>query len=164
MIALRRKNLLVALMAAAALAAGCDDDDGGALSDEEYTKQVQAILTTFADESTRLGAVMQQASTAEEFEAPVADLHDVVEGNVDDLEAIDPPEEAAEGHEAMTSAMTDYEGNIADLLEVVEGGETAAIRTAVAEFGDQAGPSQTAISEAREQLETAGFEVGVPAQ
>lgn len=108
------KQVLIALAVLAALVVGgCggdDESDGGdepeaeALSVEEYTTETDEVLMTFGEESISLGTELQSAETAEEAQAGVGELDTVTQTAVDDLNAIEPPEEAAEGHESLVTA------------------------------------------------------------
>ena len=106
-----KKFLVLLAMIAALLVAGCggdDEDDGGdsgsgeALSEEDYATEIQGILTTFGEESVALGTELAGSTSAEDLGAGVDSLQEVTQTAVDDLNAITPPEAAAEAHETLT--------------------------------------------------------------
>ncbi len=119
---LKRKTAL--LIATAALAiAGCGGDDEGdegggeALSESDYAAEIQSILTTFGEESIALGTELSSATTPDALRSGVDDLQALTQTAVDDLNAIEPPESAAEGHETLTGALEGYLSDIETLAE-----------------------------------------------
>ena len=161
------KQVLVALAVLAALVVGgCggdDESDGGdepeaeALSVEEYTTETDEVLMTFGEESISLGTELQSAETAEEAQAGVEELDTLTQTAVDDLNAIEPPEEAAEGHESLVTALEGYLADIETLGEGLSSDDPQAVQEAVLAF-QEAG--QTVIADlqtAAEQLQEAGI-------
>jgi hypothetical protein len=155
-----RKSLLTAVVAAAALAAGCNGDDGGALSDDEYADKIRPYLTDFGDESQRLAEELQATATNEEAAPLVEDLETLTQTTVDDLEGVEPPEDASDGHQALIDALDGYLAAVSQLLGVIESGSDAEIQEAGAEFVNQAQETLQGLEDARGQLEDAGVPVG----
>ena len=160
---LKRKTALLAATAALAIA-GCggDDEDGGGssepLSEEDYASEIESVLTTFGEESISLGTELSSATTPEELRSGVADLQSLTETAVDDLNAIEPPEEAAEGHETLTGALEGYLSDIETLAGAVESDDPKAAQDAALEFQEAAVDVQSELAEAASQLEEAGIE------
>lgn len=160
---LKRKTALVAATAALAIA-GCggDDDDGGdsgeALSAEDYATEIESILTTFGEESIALGTELSSAQTPEELRSGVADLQALTQTAVDDLNAITPPEDAAEGHDTLTGALEGYLDDIETLASAVESDDPQEAEDAALAFQEAAVDVQSELGEAASQLEEAGIE------
>jgi len=155
-----RTTLAIAALAVPAGVLGCGGGDNGggeALSAEEYAQQVDDIRQTFAEESTRLGTELQGATSAEELDAGVGEIQEVTQTSIDELEALEPPEEAAEEHEALIGVFEEYEGVVADLKEATASGDQAAIQEAGSTFQAEAGGLQPEIEEAITNLEDAGI-------
>ena len=160
---LKRKTAL--LIATAALAiAGCGGDDEGdegggeALSESDYSAEIQSILTTFGEESIALGTELSSATTPDELRSGVDDLQSLTQTAVDDLNAIEPPESAAEGHETLTGALEGYLSDIETLAGAVESDDPKAAQEAALEFQEAAVDVQSQLAEAATQLQDAGID------
>jgi hypothetical protein len=159
---LKRKTALLAATAALAIA-GCggDDDDGGSgepLSAEDYATEIEDVLVTFGEASVALGTELSSAESAEQLRSGVDELQELTQTAVDDLNAITPPEEAAEGHETLTGALEGYLSDIEDLAEAVESDDPEAAQEAALQFQEAAVDVQSELAEAASQLEDAGIE------
>ncbi len=160
---LKRKTAL--LIATAALAiAGCggddegDDSGGEALSESDYAAEIQSILTTFGEESISLGTELSSATTPDALRSGVDDLQALTQTAVDDLNAIEPPESAAEGHETLTGALEGYLSDIETLAGAVETDDPKAAQEAALEFQEAAVDVQSQLAEAATQLQDAGID------
>ncbi len=164
---LKRKSALIAAAAALALA-GCggDDDDSGdsgdsgdgeALSEAEYTTEVEEVLTTFGENSVSLGTELSSATSPDELRAGVDDLQALTQTAVDDLNDIAPPEAAEEGHETLTGALEGYLSDIETLAGAVESDDPEAAQEAALEFQEAATDVQSELAEAASQLQEAGI-------
>ena len=160
---LKRKTALVIATAALAIAGCGDDDDGGddggeALSESDYAAEIQSILTTFGEESISLGTELSSATTPDELRSGVDDLQALTQTAVDDLNAIEPPESAAEGHETLTGALEGYLSDIETLAGAVETDDPKAAQEAALEFQEAAVDVQSELAEAATQLQDAGID------
>ena len=66
------------------------------------------------------------------------DLQALTQTAVDDLKAIEPPEEAAEGHETLTGALEGYLSDIEELASAVESDDPEAAQEAALQFQEAA--------------------------
>ena len=102
---MKRNLTLVALAALASglVAAGCGDDDGGeALSKEEFVVQGNAICARGNAEIGAAGEKVGGPPGTPEFDAFVTDtLAPNIQGQIDDIRALGPPEEDADQVNAM---------------------------------------------------------------
>jgi len=159
----RRTALLIATAALAVAGCGGDDDggddDGGeALSESDYAAEIQSILTTFGEESIALGTELSSATTPDELRSGVDDLQALTQTAVDDLNAIEPPESAAEGHETLTGALEGYLSDIETLASAVESDDPKAAQDAALEFQEAAVDVQSELADAANQLQDAGID------
>jgi hypothetical protein len=152
---LKRKTALVAAMAALAIA-GCGGGDE--LSEEDYATEVGDILTTFGEESISLGTELSSAATPEELQSGVADLEEITQTAVDDLNDIEPPSDASEGHDTLVGALEGYLSDIQSLADAVDTDDPKAAQDAALEFQEAAVDVQSELAEAASQLEDAGIE------
>ena len=160
----RKTALLAAAVALAITGCGGDDeggDDGGGgepLSESDYASEIQSILTTFGEESISLGTELSSATTPEQLRSGVDDLQALTQTAVDDLNAIEPPEAAAEGHETLTGALEGYLSDIETLAEAVQSDDPKAAQDAAVAFQEAAVDVQSELSDAATQLQDAGIE------
>lgn len=160
-----KRFLVLFAMVAALLVAGCGGDDEGGesgasepLSEEDYATEIDDILTTFGEESIRLGAELTETTEPEELQAGVDELSGATQTVVDELNAIEPPESAAEGHEALTTALEDYVGSIETLSSDLDGASPEEAQQATLDFRTAAMEFEPALTDAVEMLEAAGIE------
>jgi hypothetical protein len=160
------KRVLVLLAAVVALiAGGCGGDDeesssggGDPLSEEEYATEIQDVLTTFGEESISLGTELSSATSPDELRSGVDELASLTQTAVDDLSAIEPPEDAAEAHETLTGALEGYLADIETLQSAVESDDPKEAQQAALEFQEAATGVQDDLAEAANQLQEAGIE------
>lgn len=165
-----RKLFVLLATFAALVAAGCGGDDesdsssdsGEPLSSEEYATEIEGILRTFGEESITLGTELSGATSPEELRSGVDDLSALTQTAVDDLNAIEPPEEAGEAHETLTSALEGYLEDIETLSEAVQSDDPQAAQQAALDFQEAAVEVQSDLSEAATQLQDAGIEAPAP--
>ena len=152
---LKKTTALLAATAALAVA-GCGGGDE--LSEEEYASEIESVLTTFGEESITLGTELSSATTPDELRSGVDDLQALTQTAVDDLNEIEPPEDAAEGHETLTGALEGYLSDIEALAGAVESDDPEAAQEAALQFQEAAVEVQAQLAEAASQLEEAGIE------
>jgi len=160
-----RYSLVLLAMVAALLVAGCGGDDEGSddgggepLSEEDYAGEIQGILTTFGEESISLGTELAGSTSPEDLGSGVDSLGEVTQTAVDDLNAITPPEAAAEAHETLTAALEGYLGDIDTLSSDLDGASPEETQQAALDFQESATAVQTDLAEAASQLQEAGIE------
>jgi hypothetical protein len=152
---LKRKTALLAAAAAIAVA-GCGGGDE--LSEEDYATEVEDVLTTFGEESVALGTELSSATSPDQLRSGVDELQALTQTAVDDLNDIEPPEDAAEGHETLTGALEGYLADIETLAAGVEGDDPEAAQEAALKFQEAAVDVQSELAEAASQLEEAGID------
>jgi len=150
------KSTTALLAATAAIAiAGCGGDE---LSEEDYAAEIDDVLSTFGEESVALGTELSSATTPDQLRSGVDDLQALTQTAVDDLNEIEPPEDAAEGHETLTGALEGYLSDIETLAGAVETDDPEAAQEAALEFQEAAVDVQSELEKAASQLEDAGID------
>ncbi len=157
--------LLVLALIGLIAVAGCGDDDGGsssessgeALSAEDYEVQAREVLTSFGEAFTGLGTQISQSSSPEEFSGFVDDAEAEIQTAIDDFGAIEPPEEAQEGHDQILAALENFSSGLTDVSDAADAGDKAALQEAATALQQAGLDFQTQIEEADQSLKDAGI-------
>ena len=148
---------LALILTTALIVAGCGgDDEPEPLSTEDYSAELVGILEPLGTELQRLGDVTREGG-AEQLAANVGDVEEVVSGAIEDLEAIEPPEEAASAHDDMIAALQAFQEATSTLLteaEETDGDVSPEAQQAYVEAGQQ---FQADFTAAATDLEAAGI-------
>jgi len=131
-----------------------------ALSTEDYATEAQEVLVSFGTAFQELGTAISTASSGDEFSSLVDDAEAEIQTAIEEFGAIQPPEEAQEGHDQILSALEDFSSKLTDVSEAASSGDQAAIEDAALEL-------QTAATDFQEQLVSAATslsEAGVDLQ
>jgi hypothetical protein len=160
---LLKRGLPATLAAVALIAAGCggDDDDGGgeALSTDEYTTQISEILAPVGPELQEIGSEISglEDSQTEEIAAGLEETEGVLNDAISEIEALEPPEEAADAQEQLVSAIQGFVDDTAAFREAVVDGQAQEEAPAFQEAGLE---FQSALQEAVTSYQDAGIQVG----
>ena len=155
--------LLVLALIGLFAVAGCGDDDGGssdsgeALSADEYEAQAREVLTSFGEAFTGLGTQISQSSSPEEFSGFVDDAEAEIQTAIDEFGAIEPPEEAQEGHDQILAALENFSSGLTDVSDAADAGDKAALQEAATALQQAGVDFQTQIEEADQSLKDAGI-------
>jgi hypothetical protein len=157
--------LLVLALIGLIAVAGCGGDDESssssdsseALSADEYEAQAREVLTSFGEAFTGLGTQISQSSSPEEFSGFVDDAEAEIQTAIDDFGAIQPPEEAQEGHDQILAALEDFSAGLTDVSEAADAGDKAALQEAATALQQAGVDFQTQIQEADQSLKDAGI-------
>ena len=87
------------VVSAALVAAACGGDGGDRLSREELVSEADTICAEYEGELDRLAA----PESIEDFQRLVQDARPIVEGGIEELRALEPPEELEEQYEEWIS-------------------------------------------------------------
>ena len=154
--------LVFATLATGLLVAGCggdDDDGGGELTAEEYATEVRGVMEPLGEELQALGDVTRESANADELAGNLSDAEDLLAGSVEELEALEPPEEAAGAHDAVVAALADFQAATADFREEVEATDGQVGAEAQQAFQQAAVQLQTDLTDAVSQLQEAGVDL-----
>ena len=160
--ATRRAITLAGVATAALLAAGCGGgDDGGALSREQYEATIVEIGNTleqaFADVATEaqsisggdIGSLDEAGEAFDSLAATVAKGAQALTDAAGELEALEPPEDAASTNDDLASGLRALADDLGELEAALEGGDF----TQIVQLGNQL--QEIATSDAGRRIETA---------
>lgn len=98
-----RGTVAAALIGVALLGFACSDDGGGALTLEEYFAELQELDDRFEEEGDQLDAAFE-SEDLDEIKSAVDDGTTSAREFVDDIDALEPPDEAQEAHAEAVAA------------------------------------------------------------
>lgn len=115
----------IAAVAAVALAAtvawACSDDDGGSsLTLEEYFAQVDAIDDETSAEIDAAFEGITDEGDVQQYKDAFKVLGPALEGAAEDLEAIDPPAEAEEEHDALVVELNNWADTATEIADGID--------------------------------------------
>lgn len=123
---------LLVVAAASVLVAGCGSSD----TENEYVDTVNGIQQDIVDAVT--AATATQPDGRAEAVDQVQTGADTLGGTVDDLEAVEVPEEAQEGHDELIAAITDLRTLFSDTVATVEESSDTGVFTALTQLSRDA--------------------------
>ncbi len=152
----RRWLAVIAIMLAAGasgVVAGCGGDDDDEASQEEFGEQLQSILEKPSSEFGQLaeeGAKLKPADPfSAEFKAEIGSVGETMAEAAEELQQLDPPEDAEQEVQALIDAIQDR----AEAFEQAAGEEDITLR----EFAPILRESGARVDQAREALREAGY-------
>lgn len=168
-----RLALLALALAGLIALAGCGDDDSEeptsaaeatettetsdeALTVEDYAAEAETVLVSFGTSFQSLGTEISAAASAEDFASLVDDAEAEIQTAIDEFSAIQPPEEAQEGHDQIISALEDFSSKLTDVSDAAESGDQTALQDAAGELQTAALDFQDQLLGAAESLSEAG--------
>jgi len=104
------------LIIAFAVAIGCSDD-GEELSLDEYFRQVDAVDNGTDERINALFEAITDENDVAQFRNAMNGFGPILEDAADDLDDIDPPDEAAAEHEALVDALRDWAAAAGDAVD-----------------------------------------------
>ena len=176
---LRISFLLLALVGLVAVS-GCGGDDeeststsgevtlsttestteGEALTVEEYATEAQTILIDFGTAFTALGTEIQSSQGDEQFQELVGQAETEIQGAIDDFGALQPPEEAQEGHDQILAALEDFSSKLTDVSDAASSGDETALQEAATQLQSAGLDFQEQLTQAAQSLTEAGVDLG----
>lgn len=170
-----KKPLMLLAIVAALIGSGCGGDDDGeaedgattteptgeALSADEYATRLGEILEPLGTELQEIGTATSQGAGNEDAIDGVSQASETLQGSIDELSAIVPPEEAADAHESIVSSLQGFK-DAADEFASVDPGDEEAVAAALTGLQDAVVTFQTSFQEAITQLGEAGIEPPAP--
>ena len=137
---------------------------GEALSAEDYSAEITVILGDFGTSFTELGSEITASQDDPEKAAGLFDEAETeIQGAIDDLSALTPPEEAQEGHDQLIAALEDFSSKLTDVSNAADSGDEAGLLQAATDLQAAAGDFQTQFTKALTTLSKAGVDVGAGA-
>lgn len=147
------RTIRVAAVAVIALAAAgawaCSDDDNGSLTLEEYFAKVDAIDNATTEEIDGAFEGFTDENDIEQFKTAFKVIGPVLGDAADDLDDIDPPDEAKEEHDALAKELREFADTTTDLGDNIDDIEASTPEELFAAFEERG------FSEADEQFSAA---------
>ncbi len=148
----RKIHAVAGFLAVGALVAGC----GGGLSEDEYREEVEGVLTPLGEELQTIGSETSSQTTAEGVADGLGEAEGALETGVTDLEELEPPDDLQEPHDALVTAVSDFEEATASAREGAESGDLEAVAT---EYVTAATDFQQELTDVVQQFQDAGLEL-----
>jgi hypothetical protein len=150
-----RGRKLCVLAAVALVAAGCGGGGGGGpLSKADYQRKMQAEAQRLADalQSANLAA----AKNLKEFAQRIGSVKDDIAKAADDVDALDPPSEAAADTQTIADVLHRYVALVDQIQKAAGKNDLAGVR----QFIQQLQAEGRAVQPAVRDLKTKGYDVG----
>lgn len=112
-----RAALLIFTFAAAAFAAGCGGD---AEERNAYVDQVNRAQQSFADTVQELSGQITEQSTTDSDRKTLRRFESAIDGVVEELRSIEPPEEVATQHAELVETMDGYGDEVSAAVDALE--------------------------------------------
>lgn len=151
--------LLALVLTSLVVVAGCGGDDEEGLSTDEYASELDAEFETFNREFAELGPAAADPASPEAYIDAVTAIQDRVGETVAEIEAIEPPEEAADFQEDLLDAMTGLQDSFGPVIEATEAEDRAALQDAAVELQESTADFQREITDLAAQAEEEGYPI-----
>jgi hypothetical protein len=125
----------------------------------DYGQQLTQILTDSLASLQSLSTI-QSVKTPEEFSAKIDDAQQQIQGTIDDLKALTPPEGAQEAQDQLISAYENFNEKLGAVGDAVSSGDASAVQKAAAELTQAGQDFQQQVTEAGQMFQQAGVQVG----
>ena len=111
------------------LSAGCGGGDGERLSKEEFQTQANAICAKYQKQIDAIGA----PSSLDEIPDLISQILPILNKEIDEISALDPPEELQSDFDKMLAATDRTKAAADDLSEAAKAGDQAGVQQALEE-------------------------------
>jgi hypothetical protein len=111
------------------LAAGCGGGGGGRLSKDDFQSQANAICAKYQKQIDAIGA----PSSLDEIPDLISQILPILNKEIDEISALDPPEELQSDFDKMLAATDRTKAAADDLSEAAKAGDQAAVQKALEE-------------------------------
>ena len=111
------------------LSAGCGGGDGERLSKEEFQTQANAICAKYQKQIDAIGA----PSSLDEVPDLISQILPILNKEIDEISALDPPEELQSDFDKMLAATDRTKAAADDLSEAAKAGDQAGVQQALEE-------------------------------
>lgn len=123
-------------LVAGASAAGCGGD---AEERNAYVEQVNRAQQSFADTVQELSGQITEQSTTDSDRETLGRFESAIDGVVEDLSTIDPPEEVSTQHGELVETIDGYGGEVSAAVDALEDDEPDELLTAQRELLEATG-------------------------
>ena len=119
---MKRAAVLVMVAGIAAAAGWACDDEGNALTLEEYFQRIEEADSEANERSDEVFET--EPETVEEAQDQLQDLPDIIRDFIEDLENIEPPEEAQDAHERVVEGGREAADQFEDIIDEASDAES----------------------------------------
>lgn len=119
---MKRAAMLMAIAAVAGAAGWACFGGGDSLTLEEYFEELERADDEFNERGDQV--FESEPASVDEARDQLGQLPDIVGDFIDQLEDIDPPEEAADAHEQAIDSGRELQGQLEDVVDEIENAES----------------------------------------
>jgi hypothetical protein len=125
----------------------------------DYAQQLTSILSDSLASLQSLSSI-QSVKTPDEFSAKIDDAQQQIQGTIDDLKALTPPEGAQEAQDQLIAAYENFNEKLGAVGDAVSSGDASAVTKAAAELTQAGQDFQQEVTDAGQKFDAAGVQVG----
>jgi TolA-binding protein len=125
----------------------------------DYSQQLTQILSQSLSSLQSLSTI-QSVKTPEEFSAKIDDAQKQIQGTIDDLKALTPPEGAQEAQDELVAAYENFNEKLGAVGDAVASGDASAVTKAATELTQAGQDFQQQVTEAGQKFQQAGVQIG----
>jgi len=114
----------VGLLVAMAAGVSACNGGGGALSLEEYFQKLEEADNTSTERSDAIGARLEDTEDVDEIKDAFSEFPDIIDEFLDEMEGLNPPEEAEDAHNEAVDAGRDFQDEFENALDDIQDAET----------------------------------------
>jgi len=140
-------------------------EDPDAEASSEYGEELTTILGDFAQSFQDQGAVLQGTTDPAQLADGIDQLEETLDTTIDDLSALDVPEEAQEGHDEIVASFENLSSKLADVSDAVDSDDAAAatkaasaLQASVADFTEQFTAGLTKVAGAGIEIDSSSLQ------
>lgn len=152
----RRQPLALIGVLAVLVLPACGGEE--APSADEYEEQTEAALQTILD-LDELSAPLANPESVDQYVTGVREIAAKIEGSVDELKGIDPPQDVASLHEELVTAVESYGAAFAPVADAAEARDEEALQSSAEELKAAAAAFQETGAQLDEQFRDEGIEL-----
>jgi hypothetical protein len=134
--------------------------DSTSADDGDYAQSLTAILTDFGTSFQTLGTKLQGVKDEDALASGIDELESQIQTTIDDLKALDPPEEAQQGQDDVIAAFEAFSQKLTDVSDAVDSGDASAAKTAAQDLQEAATTFQQDFTAGITEITQSGVEVG----
>jgi hypothetical protein len=149
---------VMSVVATAVAIAGCGGGGGG-LSNQEYAKQLKALLTPVGKSLSQLQSQAGAANSRQELTSALGAADDALQKASDGIGALDPPSDAASSNADLVTALDTYEKSIAGTEETARSGTPKQIAAQATSLRAASQAFTSSLTTIKGQLQSEGVKV-----
>jgi len=157
---MNRRAWGAAIVFAALVAAGCGGGGNDRVSKDDYEQELQGVGTSVQESFQGLGSSMKgdNPSSLDEAADRVGEIQDSLRKKADDLEDVEPPENAEKENDQLVDGLNGFADELEDFKKALDDGDVQAIQQFAQDFQDSEAAKD--IQEAGQSLEKKGYDLG----